>query len=179
VKMCFLFSGIFWGIVLILLGVSIVINIIFGIHIPLFRIICALVLIYLGVRLLIGRSVWKCGNDNVVMTEGTIKADAAGRAYNVVFGKGDVDLRDIQVKDKETRVELSCVFGQSFVRIDPAVPAEIKASSAFGAARFPDGNTVAFGTRVYRTKSYREGAPHLAVNASVVFGEMNIIEEPR
>ena len=74
---------------------------------------------------------------------------------------------------------MNCVFGQSLVKIDPAVPAVIKASSAFGAIKFPEGDAKAFGTYVYKTKSYREGAPHLAVDASVVFGEMRVIEEAK
>ena len=44
-KMGFLFSGVFWGGVLVLLGISIIIKVVFHIDIPVFRVVVALVLI--------------------------------------------------------------------------------------------------------------------------------------
>ncbi len=48
--MGFLFSDIFWGIVLILTGVSIILQLVFKINIPVFPIVIAFLLIYAGIR---------------------------------------------------------------------------------------------------------------------------------
>ena len=48
--MCFLFGGVFWGIVLVLLGLSIIVRIVFNIHFPFFRILFALIIIYFGLK---------------------------------------------------------------------------------------------------------------------------------
>ena len=52
--MGFVFSEVFWGIFLIIIGLIIVVKVVFGINIPLMRIILALLLIYIGVSYLTG-----------------------------------------------------------------------------------------------------------------------------
>jgi hypothetical protein len=53
---------------------------------------------------------------------------------------------------------------------------KIKVSSAFGGGQMPDGRTVAFGERTYRSPGYREGSPCVNVKASVAFGGIEIRE---
>jgi hypothetical protein len=52
VKRGILMSGVFWGSVLILLGLSVIIEHVFHINIPVFKMVFACLLIYLGIRLL-------------------------------------------------------------------------------------------------------------------------------
>ncbi len=55
-KMGFLASGVFWGSVIILFGISIILNSVFGISIPVFKIVLALILIYFGISILAGKA---------------------------------------------------------------------------------------------------------------------------
>mgnify|MGYP003990967287 FL=1 len=57
--MPFLFSGLFWGVMLVLFGASMILRAVFNLDIPIFRIIFALVIIYFGVKLLLGRQSFK------------------------------------------------------------------------------------------------------------------------
>jgi hypothetical protein len=63
------------------------------------------------------------------------------------------------------------------VKVKSGQPLVIKADTAFGAARFPDGETNAFGTHVYKTKAYKEGGANVLVEADVAFGELVVVEE--
>jgi hypothetical protein len=179
--MGFLFSGIFWGCVLILLGISVIIKIAFNVHIPLFRIIFAFMLLYLGVRVLMGggwsKNNFGTGNNTVLFTE--IKADLAQESneYNIIFGKGRVSLTDTSIVEKKKNVKMNTAFGAGELRINPAIPMIIHVKAAFAGARIPDGNLVSFGEYIYKTKSYVENAPAVRVEASVAFGSLEIIEK--
>jgi predicted membrane protein len=184
--MCFLFSGAFWGLLLVLLGISIIIRVMFHIHIPLFRIVVALILIYFGIRMLVG-GFWprNCGGEwrgewrgHTVFNESTVKASTfGGEEHNVVFGKSTVDATDSSLTDQNREFNLNTVFGQTDLRISAAVPTIVKATSAFGSAQFPDGNIITFGDYTYKTKSYAENAPHRKIKVSVVFGGLRVIEQ--
>ncbi|MDI6757215.1 MAG: hypothetical protein QME32_04250, partial [Endomicrobiia bacterium] len=181
----FLFGGVFWGSILIFLGLSLIAKVIFHVNIPVFRIAFAFVLIYLGVQLLFcGR--WcrftprSVGGD-IVFSEGEMKYDASRREYSVVFGKGMLNLASglspSDVSKNSVEKEVNAVFGNCRVNINPAVPTKIKASAVFGAAVLPDGSSVSFGDRIFTTPSFKEGAPHLYIKVGAVFGSVEISDK--
>jgi hypothetical protein len=171
---CFLFSGAFWGILLILLGALIIIKVLFNINIPVFRIGFALLLIYFGIRMLAG------GFDRrqAVFGEEVCRAEESGR-YSVLFGKGEVDLSGVSVSSGTVRKEISTVFGISLVKINADIPVKIIVNAAFDGARMPDGNAVSFGTYTYTSGNYRESDNGLIVQANVVFGGLDVIKGKR
>jgi predicted membrane protein len=174
-KMNFLFTGVFWGVVLILIGLGVIINVVFGVKIPIFRTIFALFLIYLGIQMLTGTS-WHKRSEKVVMfEEKKIETITKSDKYDVIFGKGEIDLTGIKPDSQNIGVEINTVFGGSVVKINPAVPTKMIVSSAFGGAHLPDGNVVAFGQYTYKTESYRENEKHLLIRATVVFGGMEFL----
>jgi hypothetical protein len=177
--MGFFFSGIFWGSVLILLGISVIVRIMFHIHIPLARIIFALILIYFGVRVLVGGSWCKWNGNNgstVLFNEVKTELSHDSTEYNIIFGKGVVNLADVSLAEKGKRVKVNTIFGAGEIRVSPAVPAVIRVNSAFAGARMPDGNIISFGQYVYKTKAYSDTAKALIVDATVVFGGLEITE---
>ena len=176
-KMGFVFSGVFWGVILILLGVSIVLNVVFGVKIPLFRIVFALVLIYLGIRMLTGLPFWRKTPNAAVFEDKRIEAAGASDRYDVVFGKGVIDLTKLEVKDRPVKIEATTAFGSSVIIIDPAVSAKIKVTSAFAGARMPDGNVIVFGEYTYKTPGLKNAANYVLLEATVVFGGMEIVEK--
>jgi len=176
--MGFLFSGVFWGSMLILLGISVIIRILFNVHIPLFRIIFALILVYFGVKVLVGGSWFKPKYNNTVLFS-EMKADLSSDSneYNIVFGKGRINLTDTALAGKNKVIKVNTVFGAGEIRIRPDVPAIIRVKSAFAGARLPDGNIVSFGEYVYKTKSYTDSGTAIRVDAAVVFGGLEITDK--
>ncbi|MHB9156255.1 MAG: YitT family protein [Endomicrobiales bacterium] len=177
---CLFFNGFFWGSLLIALGALIILKVLFNIDIPVFRILFALLLIYLGVKVLVGGP-FCCRARGVVPPAGpaTGAPGAAQNEYHVLFGKGVIDLTGVSVEQGTVRKNLDTVFGSSVVRIDPAMPVEITVNAVFAGARMPDGNLISFGKYTYRSPGFKEGANALMVDASVVFGGLDIILTPK
>jgi predicted membrane protein len=175
--MCFLFSGGFWGIVLVLFGLSIIVKVAFNIHFPFFRILVALIIIYFGLRVLMGGTCIRTHRNTVLFNESHVTATDAKNDYNILFGKGTIDLTSPELAAKSSRVRVNTVFGSGTIKINPDVPTLIEINSAFAGSRLPDGNAIAFGKYVYKNKSYGDTVKNLKVDASVVFGSLDIIEK--
>jgi predicted membrane protein len=175
-KMDFIFSGMVWGAFFILLGVSIIFKILFHWDIPVFRTFFALFLIFLGVKIIVGGFHRGLPRQDAPPPPASVSTDP-GKKTDVVFGKGTMDLTDLVLKDQDIVVESNTVFGETIIKIKADTPALVRTSSAFGEARLPDGSSSALGTYIYKTKAYQEGKPRLIVNANVVFGAMEVVEE--
>jgi hypothetical protein len=175
--MNFLFRETYWAGILILAGILLVLRNVFKLDIPVMGVIFPVIIISWGINILMGSKPFFDIETNVVFHNGQTTTVHGRSQHNVAFGKGDYDLRNIQVTTENVRVDVDAVFSTASVRIDPRVPTRVKASSVFGSARLPDGSMVSFGDRTYYTKAYREGSPYVDVRADVVFGEMRIIED--
>lgn len=173
--MGFLFSGIFWGVVLILVGVSLIIRIVFNINIPVFRIVLALILIYLGLQVLLGGTWTRSGSSSVIFQSGDLKITGESHKYSVVFGSSRIDASMPLAKGND-KLEINTIFGSSVLEIPSDIPVLIKVSAAFSGARMPDGNFVSFGDYTYKNKVFDKSAPYRFIKASVVFGSMTIRE---
>jgi len=171
--MGFLFSGLFWGVVIILLGITVILKAVFHVDIPLFRIIFALCIIYFGLRVLVGGFHGGKERQTVVFGESRLSLTDDSE-YNVVFGKGSLDLSGVEPGDRSDAIEFTTVFGKGTLIVNPNVPMRIKVSSAFGGVRMPDGTNIAFGDYTYRSKAYKEGSPFLNIKAAVVFGNLAV-----
>jgi len=178
--MGFLTSGVFWGVVLILLGLSVVVKAVFHIDIPLFRILFALVVIYLGVRVLVGGFGGIRSGHSVVFGESDMRPAEGVNDYKVVFGQGALDLSGEAAPASVRRLEFKTVFGSGRLILPRDVPVRVKVSAAFGNARFPNGGNVAFGDHVYQSDAWSEGRPGFEIEATVVFGELviRVADEP-
>jgi predicted membrane protein len=176
--MGFIFSGVFWGCILILLGLSVIIRIVFNVHIPLFRIVFALVLIYFGIRVLAGGAWCRsgCHSNTAIFSDMKAELNKDSNEYNIIFGKGVVDLTDSSLALQRKKIKVTTVFGSGEIRINSDVPAIIRVTSAFSGAKMPDGNIVSFGEYTYKTKKFSEKTDFIRIDATVVFGGLEINE---
>jgi hypothetical protein len=172
-----------FGTFFLLLGVSILLRAFFGWNIPLVRTACALLLIYLGVRMLVGGS-WRSHemsggwsvheSDRVIFDRGDFRFDKDARNhYSTIFGSSTIDLTQVPADAKDAAVHIETVFGETKVLIDPKIPITIRVSAAFGEARMPNGDMVAFGTQTYRTPDKAE--PQIRIRGNVVFGSLRFV----
>ncbi len=172
-----LFSGLFWGILIILIGASIIVRVVFKIDFPLLRIIFALFLITIGVTLLVTGIIQRTHRSNVIFTEANMKYSEMNNEYNIIFGKGDVDLTTVALKKRDRHIEINTIFADGKLILNPKTPAVVRIESVFAAARTPNGAITSFGNSVYKTPAYKDKSPHaLRVTANVVFGQLTIIE---
>jgi len=169
--------GVFWGILLVIVGLGLIFRIIFDVN--LFRVIIAVLLILAGIKILVGdRGIFnfKTEKNDVLFGERKISAIPNNNTeYNVIFGKTVFDFRDIDFKDnKPIRLKMNTIFGSSVIKISKETPVKIKADVAFAGTKMPDGNTIAFGTSYYSTDSFDSSGNYLYIESHVVFGSLEI-----
>ena len=170
-----LFRETFWGALIVLAGVLLIVRNVFKIDLPVMGIIIPIIIITVGISLLTGTRYTPEQTGSTIFNEGTFEASADSK-YSVVFGKGVYDLRNIRPVDKDIHVDVSTVFGGAEIIIDRNTPLIIDGSSVFGAVEFPNKESVSFGDKTYTSAGYVAGSPAIHVHAKVVFGGIEIID---
>ena len=167
-------SGTFWGVIIILFGLSILLREVFHIHIPFMKIIFGLILIYAGVRV-IANGAWKSkGSNTAVFDDSEMKYDSSHDDYDIVFGSGTIDLFKMETPTQKRKIEVSVVFGNGTVIVNDSIPMKIEMNSVFGASILEDKNTNALGKSYNTTSAYVEGQPYVLLETNVVFGKLTI-----
>jgi predicted membrane protein len=172
--------SLFWGMLLIIIGLSAIFRIVFDVN--LFGIFFSLLLIFAGVTMVIGKP-WffqRSNNEyNTFLDDRAVTVQPRDQAeYNVVFGKTVYDLRGVQFPDNEPiRIKINTVFGNSLIVISKDSPVKIKSDAVFAGASMPDGNSVAFGSIQYKTEPFGMALNHLIIDAPVVFGSLQVRAE--
>jgi predicted membrane protein len=170
-------TALFWGLLLILIGLSLIFRIIFNIDFPLFKIIIAFLFIFIGIRILIGSTGFvtfhgKAGN--AVFSEQKYKVASGGREYNVIFGSGVYDFRDFDPSKGTKSVKISSVFGSAEILINIDTPVRIRVEAVFAGVNLPNGNSAVFGNSTYESPNFNPDLPYLEINLDAVFGGINV-----
>ncbi len=154
----------------LLLGASILLNVMFKIHFPFARIALALFLIYAGVSLILGVHArgWRDEGTNYLGAAEFRPRDLTNREFNVIMGKGVLDLSELRAPG--ATLKLNVVFGEAIVRYNPSVPLQVQSSGAFSDMRLPDGSRTTFGELRYRSKNASDAEPGITLEVSTVFG---------
>lgn len=171
-------AGLFWGLILILVGLGIVIRVIFNIDFPLVKFVIAFFFIFIGIKILVGNfNFWHGEKDEntTIFSESKISGlDENFKEYNVIFGSSVIDLRGIDLSKGSKEIEINTIFGSSFVKLDENTPVKIKADAAFASAKLPNGNTAAFGTGRYENEYFKRDTNYIYIKGDVVFGSLEI-----
>ncbi len=172
-----LFDGIFWGLFFIVIGVWFLVRRYIPVQIPIVRVILAVLFVWIGIRILIAGPEIRDKN-TVVFSEATLEAqaDSSRDEYNVIFSSATIDLSQLAPAGGNIRKTVNVVFGSGTLRINPNVPVRIELATAFGSVATPDGKSMVFGDKEYRTPAYKDGADAVIIKASAVFGSLRIQE---
>lgn len=173
-------AGVFWGALLIFIGLALIIRFVFNVEFPVFKVLFAGFFIYIGLRILFGSFGlfhFETGPDDVIFNEREFYNPEPNKEYNIVFGKGNFDFTDIDLSEGSVNVKIGTVFGASEIRIDRDMPVSITADAVFSGAELPDGNTAVFGTSSYQSESYDPAINHLRIKLDVVFAGVQVRRE--
>ncbi|MBN2350441.1 MAG: hypothetical protein JXJ22_16510 [Bacteroidales bacterium] len=170
--------GVFWGIVLVLIGLSIIFRILFDVSI--FRIVFAIILISIGIKVLIGHHGFfnfnEKKNDVFFGEHNYTEAPKDNAEYNTIFAQTTHDFRNVNLENNQTlKVKVNTVFGKSIILVDENMPVKIKAEAVFAGARMPDGNMSSFGSVYYTSESFKDSSNYLYIEADVVFGAVEVV----
>ena len=172
------------GVVIIVVGLSVLLGSVFGINIPIIKILVALFFIYLGIKILVGPMNWKFDAEKRSSDHEAIFAEAQfqypnakeSKEYVTVFGSSRLDLTaNAELTGKN--LETVTVFGESEIYVKKGTPVRIESNTVFAKAELPGRNISAFGSFQYQTPGLKEGDPALDLKVTAVFGSVRVIEK--
>jgi predicted membrane protein len=172
-KMGFLTSGVFWGAIIILFGLSILLKEILHVHIPLTRIIFGIILLYIGIKVIAG-GFGRSSHGQTVFGSSTSEYKSGQKEYNIIFGSGVVDLSKMNTLIQNEKIEVNTIFGSGVIRVNDKLPLEIRGTAAFGNVVMQNKDASGFGEVYYTSPAYQQGQPHLTIHANAVFGKLTI-----
>ena len=74
---------------------------------------------------------------DVFFNEKKFNANDGDNEFNVVFGKGEFDFRDVDLSNGPKKLKINTIFGASSIKIDKDMPIKIVADAVFGEADLP------------------------------------------
>lgn len=163
----------FWGLIFLLLGILLLLKHYTSINIPIFRIIIGFLLICTGICILIG-GFFPATDNLVVFDSKKLVAGSGQDEYNLIFSDATVDLSSITIENQVIRV--NTIFSRGKVIIPSNQPVIVKVNAAFARGKTPDQRAVVFGDVQYQSGTVGDGKQGLTIEASVVFGTLQIIE---
>ncbi len=156
-KMNILFGHLFWGILIILIGVSLILKG-FNISFPIFKIFIAIIIILLGVKLLIG------GWGNTKNKEAPTKLyNATEHEYNAIFAAQKLDLTNIE--PDASPLEINAVFGSFVVELPDDINFDFSTTAFCGSIDLPK--------KTAMDEAKTRGT--VKIDANAVFGKITFI----
>jgi predicted membrane protein len=171
-RMGFFFSSAFWGILLILWGLSMVLKTFLPkLNFPLGTIFISVCVIIFGLQLLFSsmgiKSGWFGKNHShksvTGWSEGNVNT-TDGEELNVFFSNGSMEISGDTSQVGNKRYEVNAIFGRGIVYVTADVPVVVEANAVFG--------------KVYKDKRLNYATSEnnaIYIEANAVFGSVDII----
>lgn len=169
-------SSIIWGIFLLLLGIQLVAQAIFGVSIPFLRVGIGAFIIYAGINVILASTLnsknpsfttlFNTGNNSI---SAKLIKENKKVTHNIVCSTSRINLSKIKPKE-ETEIEINTTFGTSVVILNPNVPTIVNAHSAFARTSLPNETQLSLGSYTYRT--HDDSEPLLVINLHTAFGSV-------
>jgi hypothetical protein len=157
-RMNLFFGNMFWGILLVLWGASLILRT-FNINMPLAKIFFAVVIILFGLQLLFGTKFsFFSGGRSSRHGSSMIRTNSSGE-YTFVFSGGTIDLTDIDPDSKD--LEITVVFGSADVLLPKHLNFDIEPTSVFGSTDLPK-----------RSEASALGERPIRIESTAVFGRI-------
>lgn len=164
------------GILLIILGLSLIIKLVFHIEFPIWRILVAFFFIFLSIKILIGSSYNSIkqdinSNNTIIFGEKIFTQVENMTEYNVIFGKAIFDLRNFKPNTELLSIKINTVLGSSVVLLNLENSIKIEANAVFAHAGLPNKNSASFGyTSFFSDSSRNTDNSLLLIKSDVIFG---------
>ena len=172
--MRFLSSGIFWGFIVILFGVGILLKSVFHINIPFFKIFVGIVVILFGISIIFDAVKFK--KIEAVFGDYNFNSGTIEKEYNIVFSKAAMDISNFDFSNYNGEfIKINSVFSSSEIYLSRDFQYEIRAESSFGTVRLPNGESVSFGNIARLENAENSGLKRINLHVSSVFGETKIL----
>lgn len=166
-----IFSPAFWGVVLVFLGCSFLVNELLNIDIPIFTIIISALFIYLGIMLIRGKQNKKKMENLNMFGSHILDFSDVMDDYSNIFGEARLDLSKVVITENKN-IDINCIFGDFKVNLSDKLNYRIESNTVFGKTQIREKATEGFGNLVYTPSHFDTDKPCLTIKSSVVFGNM-------
>lgn len=173
----FLFTGWFWGVILIMLATGLIIKSVFKIRFSLFLMALVIVLIFFIVNFFSGSN---SGRRTLIAAHRTVKINTISEinVYNNAFSNIVYDLTQLDAPPHETSVmEINNLMGKTRILINRSHRIKLETISFFGKSLTPDETKTIAGNHVYFTGRYSKANPHTLIKTKNIFGSTEIFEK--
>lgn len=176
-------SNMFWGVFFVILGVLMLVNYVLGLHLPVFRILFAVFIIYLGIKILFGSfgfETRKITTDyQAVFSKSKFTYPSqdnkeSSNDYQTVFGNSELDLTAIDLTKGTEKIGIDNVFGKTKLLLKKGTPFKVESSVVFGQISLPDKQMSSLGDWSYQSENFSKDLSYLLIQADVVFGKLEI-----
>lgn len=144
-------KGILIGGFVALFSTSILLRLLFGVNLPLVRIVFSLGFIYVGVRMATGKLNLGHANfdDSQFRLIGEIREK---QSFGISFGTATLDLTEAQPPASgSAEIEFDVLLGGATIYYSPESPLEITVKAIFGDVKLPNGSSIFVGNLTHRT----------------------------
>ncbi|MBT3301569.1 MAG: hypothetical protein HOG05_03840 [Bacteroidetes bacterium] len=166
-------SGVFWGIMVLVLGILLVIKQVFNLDFPIGKVMFGVFLISFGMKMLFFKTDVHehkyVDKGNVIFGNEDLRYVEDQYEYNVIFSSSDIDLRDMDAFPTHA-IEISTVFGDARVIIDKYMKVDINSDAVFGAVQHPS-------AEIENPLDSLSQNNILRINASAVFGNIKFVRD--
>lgn len=161
------FGSLFWGLLISLIGLSMVLKHAFNIDLHLVRIFIGLIIILFGIKLIVGFNSKSC----IKTFKNTVHI-GKGSQYDILFSNGTLDLTTIQDINKFPK-EINVVFGNATVFVPDNINLKVASTTVFGSTIMPNRSYAGFGEDVYSLNNI-PNAPTVTIVTTTVFGKLEL-----
>ncbi len=135
-----MFCSMIWGLILVLIGTSILINVLFGINIPIIKFLLAAFFIYMGIKILMPSSFKKwCKKYSYECTYKSESESFKEDKFNACFTSTSLDLNSFNALTEPKTIYISAQFAEVKVTLPNNIPVHVKADATFSAVNLPNG----------------------------------------
>jgi len=160
-----LFGGLFWGILISLIGISMILKYVVNIDIPLGRIFFGIILVLFGMKIIFGHS-----EKIHVKHPGRVNYYSGSRDYNIIFSSGTIDLTNY-ANGQKMPGEINVIFGNATVLVPDSLNLEVVSTTVFGQTILPERAYKGFGEDTFSVNNKATGELH-RIETNAVFGNL-------
>lgn len=159
------FGGLFWGILISLIGLSIILKYAFNIDLHIIRIFFGIIIILFGLKLIIGHQA-----RHQVKNRKYVNYYHSSKDYEIIFSSGTIDLTKFN-ENQKIPGEVTVVFGNCVIIVPDSMNLEVSSTTVFGSTVLPDRSYAGFGEDTYLINN-NPGAPVHKIETTTVFGKL-------
>ena len=162
------FGGLFWGLLISLIGISMILKYVLNIDLHLGSIFFGIILVLFGLKLIFGQSfkpVVKHHHNNKV------NFYSGSGDHNILFSSGTIDLTNYKDGSRFPR-EINVVFGSAVVLVPDSMNLEIATTTVFGSTNLPGRSYNGFGEDTI-ILSNDNSKPLIKMETNTVFGKLD------